>query len=471
MKKIISGILSLVAVFSFAFVAHAATTVVITGNTSTAENDPGWNFNRDLGNATSIEFTTDEQTIGSGSLYVEPIGTTPAHKFIGELFQIMPISEFNSFSLDYKIAGNGTVANSDDFYVNVYTNRDNTTNYFECRFDYVATNGSTSNFEELVFSSDSTATNVVKRGTWSGTCPTTLAEMPAGSHIRAISVNIGQSNASDVGLAGYLDNVVVNTDSEVTTYDLEATNPAPTQVTGMTVINGTTPVGCGAVINQSNITVDWEDNSETDIDFYQYQADSSMTEPYEFTTSVSDSERTGTIRDLDGTYNYRVRAVDTAGNQGTWSDWCSVTLDRVAPDVEITQPTDNEVISGSVEVKGSVNDLNLLRYYTVVLNSANQIVAGLGTVNTDTSFSDSPLFTWDTTTAPNGVYTIRLEARDKANNKDAGSVDVITATVDNPPTSKDQCKNGGWEDFNNPSFKNQGACVSFVASEGKSLKN
>ena len=31
-----------------------------------------------------------------------------------------------------------------------------------------------------------------------------------------------------------------------------------------------------------------------------------------------------------------------------------------------------------------------------------------------------------------------------------------------PPTSKDQCKNNGWETFNNPSFRNQGACVSYV---------
>ena len=31
-----------------------------------------------------------------------------------------------------------------------------------------------------------------------------------------------------------------------------------------------------------------------------------------------------------------------------------------------------------------------------------------------------------------------------------------------PPTSKDQCKNGGWQTFNNPTFKNQGDCVSYV---------
>jgi hypothetical protein len=35
-----------------------------------------------------------------------------------------------------------------------------------------------------------------------------------------------------------------------------------------------------------------------------------------------------------------------------------------------------------------------------------------------------------------------------------------------PPTSKDQCKNGGWETFTGQSFKNQGDCVSYVATNG-----
>lgn len=30
------------------------------------------------------------------------------------------------------------------------------------------------------------------------------------------------------------------------------------------------------------------------------------------------------------------------------------------------------------------------------------------------------------------------------------------------PTTKDECKNNGWTNFNNPQFKNQGQCVSFV---------
>jgi hypothetical protein len=58
-----------------------------------------------------------------------------------------------------------------------------------------------------------------------------------------------------------------------------------------------------------------------------------------------------------------------------------------------------------------------------------------------------------------------------------GAVDALTVGVNGadttfdfeaappligPPTSKDQCKNGGWATFNNPTFRNQGNCVSFV---------
>jgi len=43
-----------------------------------------------------------------------------------------------------------------------------------------------------------------------------------------------------------------------------------------------------------------------------------------------------------------------------------------------------------------------------------------------------------------------------------GSEDTFTFPRKGPPTSKDECKNGGWEMLNNPNFKNQGECVSFV---------
>ena len=39
------------------------------------------------------------------------------------------------------------------------------------------------------------------------------------------------------------------------------------------------------------------------------------------------------------------------------------------------------------------------------------------------------------------------------------------------PTSKDDCKDGGWQSFNDPAFKNQGDCVSYFATDGKNPGN
>jgi hypothetical protein len=36
-----------------------------------------------------------------------------------------------------------------------------------------------------------------------------------------------------------------------------------------------------------------------------------------------------------------------------------------------------------------------------------------------------------------------------------------------PPTSGDECKKGGWQQFNAPTFKNQGDCVSYVVTGGR----
>ena len=46
-------------------------------------------------------------------------------------------------------------------------------------------------------------------------------------------------------------------------------------------------------------------------------------------------------------------------------------------------------------------------------------------------------------------------------------VSLSSSSSSGSPTNKDECKKGGWQTFDNPSFKNQGDCVSFVATGGK----
>jgi hypothetical protein len=48
---------------------------------------------------------------------------------------------------------------------------------------------------------------------------------------------------------------------------------------------------------------------------------------------------------------------------------------------------------------------------------------------------------------------------------DVISGDFVVTNATPLPTSKDQCKNGGWKSYG--VFKNQGDCVSFVATGGK----
>jgi len=66
------------------------------------------------------------------------------------------------------------------------------------------------------------------------------------------------------------------------------------------------------------------------------------------------------------------------------------------------------------------------------------------------------IFRQDTNWTPNGTVALKITA---------------TPALVGPPTSKDQCKKSGWVTFNNPSFKNQGDCESFVATGGKNTAN
>jgi hypothetical protein len=55
-----------------------------------------------------------------------------------------------------------------------------------------------------------------------------------------------------------------------------------------------------------------------------------------------------------------------------------------------------------------------------------------------------------------------------------GTSEVPAPVVSGTPTSKNDCKHGGWKTFTNPSFKNQGQCVSYVnhhTQHGKSHKH
>ena len=78
----------------------------------------------------------------------------------------------------------------------------------------------------------------------------------------------------------------------------------------------------------------------------------------------------------------------------------------------------------------------------------------------EAQYGQSPAF------MPNKVVATVILANGKTvtaeNTTPTGDPTTIYPTIPpvNPPSEKDQCKNGGWKTFTNPSFKNQGQCVS-----------
>ena len=61
---------------------------------------------------------------------------------------------------------------------------------------------------------------------------------------------------------------------------------------------------------------------------------------------------------------------------------------------------------------------------------------------------------------------VLITASASGTNTQSNPTTTATKTFVEPlPTAKDQCKDGGWQTFG--VFKNQGDCVSFVATGGK----
>ncbi len=93
-------------------------------------------------------------------------------------------------------SGNGTAASANKFYLNVYTKLAGPTKFYDCRYDYEPTLGSTSQFTTATFAATAIPVNVVSK---TPGCATTLAAMPSTSTVSFIALNVGDTSASDTG--------------------------------------------------------------------------------------------------------------------------------------------------------------------------------------------------------------------------------------------------------------------------------
>lgn len=96
----------------------------------------------------------------------------------------------------------------------------------------------------------------------------------------------------------------------------------PGTPTGLTILNYLNQnIGCGGITTSPQITLDWDDNTDEDLAFYEIQKEEGGD-----INQVNDSVFNENLI-IEGFHQYRVRAVDTGGYQSDWSSWCGVNFD------------------------------------------------------------------------------------------------------------------------------------------------
>lgn len=280
------------------------------------------------------------------------------------------------------IGSGGDSSDAGQFYMNVYANYgvSDDNKFYDCRYNVVPTTGSTGAFTTVTFD-PSQAYPVTTSGTSPQVCPAIPADMDdfsAGSTIRAIAINVGDTSISDEGLDGYLDNVVVMLADGTTTYDFEMEDETP-------------------------------------------------------------FERSATI----------------------------------------TSPTSGEVVSdGSLELAATLvdedgDDTVQWAVRSGTCDAPTGTVAGNVDGHTDTSTFDGSSFsaTVDSSEFADGTYCFVFNPSESEG--DTEIRETVQFTIDNteePPTgplTKDDCKNGGWMAFTDPSFRNQGQCIAYVNHQNR----
>jgi hypothetical protein len=200
----------------------AAGTLLVSGNTSAGENQPGWMFNRGVSEATPYSFTFNAHSLGLGSLYVGP-SANANDVFQAELFPgKVLVSDFNSFSYDFVLGQGGDSADADQFVTRVYANIDDSANNFDCRYDYAARTASQTSFVKPIVFPGMAPSFIEKGSDRIAECPPLLEGMPEGSHIRAVALTMGTVGNDDTGLDAYFDNVELVVASDPTSYNFEA---------------------------------------------------------------------------------------------------------------------------------------------------------------------------------------------------------------------------------------------------------
>lgn len=192
----------------------------------------------------------------------------------------------------------------------------------------------------------------------------------------------------------------------------------------------------GAVVSGTQYTMAWTKVAGAKEYQYESYSDANGLQKRWFTTYGGSTTSKVSFNIPEQTYWWRIRAIDTNGVAGGWSQLWKLTVDNTAPTTTLTTSSPSgapNLYNGPITITGTVGvaEKNLASHTFTVTNPQGvvSIIGPISTANLTHSF------TLDTS-AGDGQYTITYSALDKAGNKSAAiasRVVVVDKTAPGAP--------------------------------------
>jgi hypothetical protein len=156
----------------------------------------------------------------------------------------------------------------------------------------------------------------------------------------------------------------------------------------------------------------------------------------------------------DGLYYWKVISTDNVGNSGQ-SPTYSFIVDTTSPIAQITSPSSGATVNGIINIQGTATDSNIRSYKLEIGRSTAP--SSFELLTSSTSSTTGILYTLDTFTLINTVYTLKLTVEDQANHISSQSSII---TFSNPDEiNKLQISSIGTDDLRCSFFLNSGQLV------------
>ena len=228
-----------------------------------------------------------------------------------------------------------------------------------------------------------------------------------------------KASVEDESLARTVDStetsLMTTATNSLTSFQVKATRTSTNLDITPPTVSLTAPTNNASVSGTVSLAASASDNVK--VTGVQFFVDNNTT-PLATDTSSPYSASWNTTTVTNGTHTLTAKAYDAAGNINTST--VTVTVDNTKPTVNLTAPTSDAQVSGTVNLAATASDNDRVTQVQFFVDNNTTPLA------TDTSSPYSA--SWNTTTVTNGTHTLTAKAYDAAGNINTSTV---TVTVDN----------------------------------------